>query len=307
MPLALRASRPQLIHLHGLWLYHAWTAYRVARSAHIPLIVSPRGMLEPWALRQGRLQKAVAGVLFHRAMLRDATCIVATSAMEARSVRLAGVSAPIFVIPNGVDVPDESHAVRSPASLRTALFLSRIAPKKGLLELLVAWHAVAPAGWRLRIVGPDERGYADTVAHEIRRLGLESSVTLAGAAWGEDKRREYAAADLFALPSHSENFGMVVAEALAAGLPVITTRATPWAELETERCGWWIQTGAAALIPTLRDAVALPESELKAMGARGRQLVAARYAWPRVAEDMARIYCWVTGSGAEPSDLKFPR
>ncbi len=304
----LSGVETDVIHVHGLWQYHAFAAGRVASRRDIPLVVSPRGMLEPWALRQGRWQKAIANTVFQHAMLDRAACIVTTSRMEAEGVRLAGVKAPVCVVPNGVDLPAPGLLQREGQTdgrgERTALFLSRLHPKKGLMELLEAWKSVSPTGWHLRVVGPDEAGYADVVASAIRRLGLGQQVELAGPVWGDEKQQAYAGADLFVLPSFSENFGMAIAEALAAGVPVITTRATPWGELETERCGWWIETGAAPLAEALRTACALSASELQAMGGRGRDLMARRYAWPAVAAAMLEVYSWVLGEKADaPASL----
>ncbi len=289
----LRETRAGIIHLHGLWQFQAWAAYRVARATRTPLFVSPRGALEPWALQQGRVQKAVANLFFQRAMLNRAACVVTTSDQEAENVRSAGVRAPVAVVPNGLDVPSLAalkEARVQPGKGRTALFLSRIAPKKGLLELLRAWREVSPKGWTLRIVGPSDRGYAEVVERAIRELGLKGNVVLLGPAWGREKLREFASADLFVLPSFSENFGMAIAEALACGLPVITTRATPWADIERENAGWWIETGAEPLRWALAEATLLPPPELALRGRRGRALVERRYGWPQVAAAMLDVY-----------------
>lgn len=312
LPSALANLAPTLIHLHGLWQYHAWASHRVAQQTHVPLVISPRGMLEPWALRQGRTQKWIAGVLFQRRMLEQAACIVATSRLEAEGLRSAGVTSPVAIIPNGVDVPPEhwralGEASRGAGVRRTALFLSRVHPKKGILDLLSAWKVLAPRDWRLRIVGPSEGGHAGVVAAYIHAHGLRESVTLEGPLWGDDKRQALAEAALFILPSYSENFGLVIAEALAAAVPVITTKATPWQELVTERCGWWSEVGAAALTEVLNGALNTPAADLAAMGRRGRALMERRYSWRTVAEDMMELYRWVLGETKDaPVRLMFP-
>jgi glycosyltransferase involved in cell wall biosynthesis len=269
-------------------------------------------MLEPWALRQGRVKKWIAGVLFQREMLQRAACIVATSRMEAEGIRLAGVTSPVAIIPNGVDLPPESFRafgkLRDGGDCRrTALFLSRIHPKKGILDLLTAWKSLAPQDWRLRIVGPSEGGHAGVVSQSIRALGLQPSVSIEKPLWGDDKMRAYAQAELFILPSYSENFGLAIAEALAAGVPVVTTKATPWEELVKERCGWWTGVGAAALTMALSAALKTPTAELATMGQRGRALMERRYSWRVVAEDMMELYRWVLGETKEaPARLMFP-
>jgi glycosyltransferase involved in cell wall biosynthesis len=107
-------------------------------------------------------------------------------------------------------------------------------------------------------------------------------------------------ASLFVLPTFSENFGIAVAEALAAGVPVITTKGAPWKELETHRCGWWVDVGAEPLATAMREAIALSDEQRRAMGKRGRRLVEERYSWPKIAADMKSVYEWVLGSGPKP-------
>jgi glycosyltransferase involved in cell wall biosynthesis len=310
---ALVESKPRLIHVHGLWQYHAWAADRASRQLNIPLVISPRGMLEPWALGRGRAQKWLANNFFQQRMLSEVDCIVATSPLEAAGVRAAGFNAtPIAVIPNGVDLPPthfQSAAGRHKASAdrRTALFLSRIHPKKGISDLLTAWKSVAPTSWRLRIVGPSDGSHATEVADQIAASNLEANVTMEGPLWGDAKLQAYAEADLFILPSYSENFGLVIAEALAAGVPVITTTATPWKELLSERCGWWIEPGPSALTATLRIVLEIPSEELVSMGRRGRRLMERRYSWNSVARDMADVYSWLfDATTGPPAQLMFP-
>jgi glycosyltransferase involved in cell wall biosynthesis len=105
---------------------------------------------------------------------------------------------------------------------------------------------------------------------------------------------------LFVLPSHSENFGIVVAEALASGVPVITTRATPWEELVTHRCGWWTENGPEPLAAALRDALSRTDEERREMGRRGRQLVDQKYSWPGIAAQVHAVYRWMLGEGEKP-------
>lgn len=190
-----------------------------------------------------------------------------------------------------------------PDQPRVALFLSRVHPKKGLLELVRAWAQAAPQGWRLRIAGPDEGGHWAEVARELERLGLGAAVEYLGPVVGEAKAVLYRQADLFVLPTFSENFGLVVAEALTYGVPVITTRGAPWADLETYGCGWWIDTGVAPLVAALRQALALSDAERQAMGARGRDYV-QRYDWDRIAAETLALYRWVLGQGGRPACVR---
>jgi glycosyltransferase involved in cell wall biosynthesis len=296
-----------VIHDHGLWLPTNHAAAATAQRLGIPLIVSPRGMLEPWAWRYKAWKKSLAWRLYQRRDLEGAAAFCCTSEMEGRNLRALGFRQPIAVIPNGVDLPPLECTSRcpsgGPSAERIALFLSRLHPKKGLLDLVKAWSIVRPAGWRVVIAGPDERGHRREVEAAISRAGLESVFAFAGPAADCEKSALFRQADLFVLPTLSENFGVVVAEALAHGVPVITTKAAPWQCLERDGGGWWIDGGPAPLADALRAATALSDAERAVIGARGRAIVEARCSWTRIADQMLDFYGWVAGSGGQPDCL----
>jgi glycosyltransferase involved in cell wall biosynthesis len=193
--------------------------------------------------------------------------------------------------------------VPSDKNARRVLFLSRVHPVKGILNLLHAWAAVMPKGWRLKIAGPDEGGHLAEVIALARALGIDQMVEFLGEVDGEAKRQAYLEADLFVLPTFSENFGVVVAEALAHGVPVITTRGAPWADLQTHACGWWVDIGVEPLVMALREAMALRDDERQAMGARGREY-AQRYDWDGIAQKTIDVYRWLLGDGSMPDAVQ---
>jgi glycosyltransferase involved in cell wall biosynthesis len=158
------------------------------------------------------------------------------------------------------------------------------------MNLVRAWHAVMPAGWECLICGPDEAGHTAEVRSEIQRLGLVDQVKLRPAVSGNEKWNLYRTAELFVLPSHSENFGIVVAEALASGLPVITTKGTPWEILNRFQCGWWIDDSVAAIENALQNACSLPSETLAQMGARGREYAQENLSWEQKAAQMKSLY-----------------
>ncbi len=295
--LSASADGPRLLHDHGVWLRSNATAAMQARRSGVPLVVSPRGMLEPWALGHGAWKKQLALALYQLPLLRTARGLHATSEEEAANLRTLGLRQPIAVIANGVDVP--VMTARRPTPQRTALFLSRLNVKKGLLPLLEAWAHVRPAGWRLQIVGPDEGGYASIVKAAIAQLGLHELVQMLPEADDQAKWALYRDAELFVLPSFSENFGVVVAEALAAGLPVVTTTGMPWAGTVSRQCGWRIEPTVAALQPVLQQATTMPPAALAEMGARGREWMAESYSWSAIGTAMATFYDWLV-DGARP-------
>jgi glycosyltransferase involved in cell wall biosynthesis len=238
------------------------------------------------------------------------------------------------VIPNGVDVAAfagtgdrEAISRRWPEcrGKRVALFLSRLHPLKGLGMLIDAWAEIPHAGWQLLVVGTDEAGHEAEIKARVERRGLAGAVTFGGPRYGDEKVAVMQAADLFVLPTHSENFGIVVAEALACGVPVITTKGAPWGEILGEegsnappdgaagssaspggaagssappdgaagssgRCGWWVDVGVDPLARALEEAMSLTDEERRAMGENGRRLVEAKYQWPMIAARMARVY-----------------
>lgn len=305
---AARTGRPAIVHLSGLWDHGSLGVEGAGRHARFPLVISPRGMLEPWALGHRRLKKAVALLLWQRRQLARADLLHATSEMECASIRRLGLRNPVCVIPNGIELPAQAalDAVRRPGidrgGPRRCVFLSRLHPKKGLPILLEAWARVRPAGWVLEIAGNAEGGHDREIEEQIRALGLEG-VRLVGEQSGDARWRFLAGGDLFVLPSHSENFGIVVAEAMAMGLPVITTRGTPWAVLEERGLGWWVAATADAVAEALRAATAEPPDRLADRGRAARDFALHAFAWPAIGARMAACYAWVLGLGGLPADV----
>ena len=300
---AIRSDNPDLVHSHGIWMYSSLAALRWSRAARRPCIVSPNGMLEPWARKHHPWKKWPIWCLWERHNLNSALVLHATSDQEARNLLEPGLRARIAVIPIGVDIQSESQPARNAGVERTALFLSRIHPKKGLLNLIEAWRQVRPRGWRLLIAGPDESNHLSSVQEAVRHAGLTHTVTFVGAVYGSQKQDLLNSADLFILPTFSENFGIVVPEALGSAVPVITTKGAPWGCLETCGCGWWVDIGVLPLARALSEATQCPESELRQMGLRGKQLVSREYSWGKIAAKVAALYRWSLSGGAKPDSI----
>jgi glycosyltransferase involved in cell wall biosynthesis len=294
---------PAVLHDHGIWLPTNHLVSRIARQRRIPRVVSVRGMLSAWALAQGGARKRAAWHLYQRRDLASAALLHATAEAEAEDLRALGLRGPVAVIPNGVVVPPPGPERPLLAQGGRALFLARLHPGKGLLDLVQAWAEVRPQGWELVVAGPDDNGHRAEVETLARTLGVHDALRFTGEVGDDAKWMLYREADLFVLPTHSENFGITIAEALAAGTPVITTKGAPWQDLETHRCGWWTDIGVAALARALAEAVAVSDEERRAKGARGRALVEARYSWSSVAAQMAEAYAWVLNRGPRPDCL----
>lgn len=301
--LAHGCELPTIIHIHGLWRPELHWTVCASQRLRLPFAIQPHGMLEPWALRHKGWKKRLAMGLYQRRDLEAAPLLVATAEAEYRTIREQGFRNPVAIIPLGVDRVEREKAPDLCARRgRRVLFLSRIHPVKGLPDLIRAWARIYSAfpEWELAIAGPDEGRHLAEVLALAKTLGVDKSIHFFGMFRGEEKAAALRSADLFVLPTYSENFGLVVLEALAHGLPVITTRAAPWEDLLKYQCGWWIENGVAPLAAALREAMSLPDEARQAMGERARSC-AARYAWEKIAQRMAEAYGWMLGLRARPS------
>ena len=301
---ALGERPADLIHAHCLWQLPLRYAARAALQRGLPLVISPRGMLAPWSLRRSPALKLMARLLVHPGALRKAAGWHATSDQEARDIAAAGFEQPACVAPNGIEpvVVDAEAAravyqARAPElrGRRVLLFYSRFHPKKRLLELVRDFARLAPAhpDWHLLAVGIPEAFGPERVAGEAHAAGVGGRVT---ALDGRGLPPPHPLAELFVLPTHDENFGRAVAEALAHGLPVLTTRGAPWAEIETWGAGAWVDLGDVAR--ALGDLMGRPPGELREMGERGRKAVLERYAWPVVVQPLVAFYRGLLASRA---------
>lgn len=298
-----------LFHGNGMWDYPVHAMTKVARKRGLPYILSPHGMLEPWVLKVKKLKKELGLRLFQYDDLAHASCIHATAKSEAESIRALGLKNPIAIIPNGIDLSEyvASHVEHKNLE-RTVLFLSRIHPKKGIELLIEAWARVPTSlkqNWKVRIVGNGEEGYINTLNQQIIKKGLAKELVIEGPLFYEDKIKAFRDADLFVLPTYSENFGIVILEALASETPVITTKGAPWEELNSKHAGWWIEIGVDPLVEALTKALQLADSERRSMGLNGRLLVEDNYSIQSVANKMLSLYSWVAGQAQAPDFIQF--
>jgi glycosyltransferase involved in cell wall biosynthesis len=292
-------NKVQLIHSHSLWVQPVIYPARVKNKYNIPLLVSPHGTLSPWAFTHGSIVKKIYWPFLQKPALDVATCFHATALSEYNDIRSKGFRQPVALIPLGIDIPSLQKQLY--INKRTLLFLGRIHPKKGLNILLPAWAALQERypEWCLRIVGPDDGGYLQKMLELSKKLSLKR-IEFSGTLFGEKKIHAYQQADLFVLPTYSENFGISVAEALASGTPALVTKGAPWEGLETHNAGMWIEIGLDPLVAALERMMSLSRDELDVMGMNGRSWMDSEYSWSSIGAKMAETYEWIINEGEKP-------
>lgn len=301
----LKKTPTELFHAHGIWELPVYQMAKIARQRKIPYVISIRGMLEPWSLTQSMLKKKLAMLLFQDKDLKKASCLHATGLMEVESIRKLGYKNPIADIPNGINInefPQKQYAAGK--SKKTILFLSRVHPKKGIEILINAWQSLDPVlkkNWCVKIAGNGEESYIKQLQALIKEKGLAESISIIGPKFGPEKIDTYHEADLFVLPTHSENFGIVIAEALCCGVPVITTKGTPWEVLESYDAGKWVAVGENPLKEALEQLMSKTDAERETMGNNGRKLIEEKYSIESVAQKMVELYAWIINGGKKPA------
>ena len=249
-----------LIHIHGLWEPILHKVARWAARNRVPIVWSPHGMLTLWAMNNKKLKKRLAWWLYQRWDLKKSAFIHATAVSELEDVRRMGLENRVLVAPLGVNIDGHVERQARADGKKVLLFVSRVQRKKGLENLVKAWARLSTelkSRWVVRIVGPDQEGHTEELKVLCAELSVDNDFEFIGPRYGEKLQQEYADADLFVLPTHSENFGSVVIEALAHCVPVICTKGAPWKELETHKCGWWIDIGVESLAVALKESMSL--------------------------------------------------
>jgi poly(glycerol-phosphate) alpha-glucosyltransferase len=327
----LKLYRPHLIHTHGIWIYSSMATHAYAKRLRIPYMISPHGMLDPWAVRNSRWKKIPAYWLYERAHLHGASVMRALCESEATSFRTFGLKNPIVIIPNGIDLPEEEHVEVERLKVdkggkKTLLFLGRVHPKKGLPNALRAFaeRIKAKSGrlkqecpWQLVIAGWDQGGHeAELIelckelrikferrASAINREQSDADVIFHGPAFGEEKKSLLRSADAFVLPSFSEGLPMSVLEAWSYQLPVVMTPECNLPEGFDADAAIRVETGVESIAEGLDSLFSMSDADLKEMGARGKELVRQKFTWQTVAEEMKQVYYWMLGGGTRPGSV----
>jgi poly(glycerol-phosphate) alpha-glucosyltransferase len=305
----LDRENPDIVHLHGLWTYGSIAAQVWSHRTGKPVVVSPHGMLDPWALRHRRLKKALAGAAFEWRNLRNASRLHALNDGEVKALEACGLAGWIVKIPNGVALGETGGADRRQrSSTRTLLYLGRLHPKKGLAETLVAWslarNSLGGGGdpWRLVIAGWDDGGHQQELRGIVETRGLQDCVEFRGPVFGSDKDALYREADAFILASHSEGLPMTVLEAWSHAKPVFMTDECNLPEGFANGAAFRVETDPADIARALKDVLA-DETRLIAAGQAGRALVERSFNWPSIADQWLAVYAALVDARSNAATL----
>lgn len=285
----LEEVRPDIVHINCCWMPQcALVQYWTRHWQNIPILLTPHGMLEPWIVSRNYWTKKLPAIwMYQRWAVNNADVIVSTAEEEKKHIQALGWNNRVAMVPNGIDT--ESIEMKTEWNdARNLLFMSRIHPKKGL-EILIEALAMSKK-LNLTIAGEGESDYIAALKKLVTSMDLDDRVHFVGPVYGERKWEMIRQADVVALTSYSENFGLIVAEALASGTPVLTTTGTPWKSIEERKCGWWIDANVESVKKALYSVENTPAGALRTMGVVGRQLIAENFDVMSSAVSLTKIY-----------------
>lgn len=286
----LDTERPDIVHINGIWSLDRYIMQRQALKRGIKTYIMPHGMLEPWIMRRHFwTRKLPALIIYQRRALRTAVCLIATAESERKNILRMNVSkTSVPVVANGIDVTGIPLKT-SWEKRKKILYVSRLHPKKGIELLLETMAGMGDdvKDYELVIAGEGETDYVAQLKEKAAALRL--NVNFIGGIYGERKWQTFHEADVMVLPTHSENFGYVIAESLACGTPVITTKGTPWEIIDGD-CGYWTERSVPAMKDALQRMLRKTPEELEQMGRKGRQLIEENYTARNMAEQLMNVY-----------------
>lgn len=286
-----------VVHLTAVYSTPTIPAQLICRLLGRPIVWSPRGALQRWEQTPKLALKLVWERICRALMPRDRSFLHVTSDQESAETRKRIPGVTIAVIPNGVVVPSlPSSRLWQPGGILRLMFLGRLHPIKGIENLLLAIRATRRRDLTLAIYGAGEPRYVSELQEYAKSLETQSLVRFAGWIDGTDKINAFLNADVCVVPSFSENFGMVVAEALAHGVPVIAGRGTPWDALEKKECGFWVANDPDSLAEAITR---IRGQNLPEMGARGREWMREHFGWNSIGQQMLRLYDVATSTSRD--------
>lgn len=307
----INIGRYDIYHANGIWLYNTYAVIDIARRQKKPYIVMPHGMLYPQDITKSNAKfKKLSLNLRLLKDLNEAACIQTTCIEEMRYCREIGVTSPIAVIPNPIEIKEYKVKKFSNESFVLG-YLGRLSPRKNVEGLIYAWYELRKKYLhnneflekfeksQLLIIGGGDDNYEKFLKDEVKRLNLEN-VKFTGFLSGKEKEKAIQSVSVLAMPSEFENFGMVIVEGLIRGIPCIATHGSPWEELNTFNCGWWIPYEQQEINLAIERAFYTSNEELYQMGQSGIKLIHRNYSMESVSKKIVNLYHWILGTGPRP-------
>lgn len=300
-----------IIFSNNLWNYPAFLSSSIAKTKSIRHVVSIRGSLYPWSLSQGKLRKKIAWFLFQKKSLQSASLVHVTCADEYNAVRELGITSPIAIVPHGINYDDYQKLPPKQVCFehlnlckekKYVLFMSRLHKKKGLDILLDVWVELVKyfPNWCLLVAGPDYSNYTQKINAIVSKNRIPDNIKVLGMLTGYDKQAVLGASNIFTLPSYTENFGVVIGEAMAAGLPTITTTGVPWSEINSWNCGQQIELSNENLFNSMKSIMGQDDNSLNIMSKNAKSLIKNNYSWSTQAEKFGQALNYVVHSEPAP-------
>lgn len=290
-----------IYHAQGVWLYYTYALIDVAREKQKPYLITPRGMLYPQDIAKSSTMFKKLSLWWRlKNDLNRAACVHVTCDDEMHYCRDLGITSPMAVIPNPVEIIDYKEQKQD--EIFRLGYLGRLSPRKNVESLIRAFAQLGSkaSDSELIIIGGGDDKYEQFLKSEVSRLNLHN-VRFMGFLSGDAKNEAIASCSVLAMPSEFENLGNVILEGLVRGIPCIATKGAPWSELESKKCGWWVDYSQDAITQAIDAAMSTSVPELKSMGQRGRQLMEERYSVDAVAQSMKLLYEWILNNGEKPN------
>lgn len=292
-----------IYHAQGVWQYPTYAICDVAKQQGKPYLITPRGMLYPQDIVKSSTNFKRLSLKWR--LLNDlnkAACVQTTCEDEMNYARELGVTAPIAIIPNPVEIKD--YRAPKPHEGFTLGYMGRLSRRKNVESLIYAFAEIGLTSkdGRLVIIGGGDDDYERFLRSEVNRLKLDN-VEFKGFLNGKEKDEALSEIDVLAMPSEFENLGNVILEGLVRGIPCVATHGSPWKDLADNDCGWWVAYSQQAITEAVKTASRQPKERLAQMGDNGKALMARKYSVEAVARQMKELYEWVLGKAEKPSNV----
>lgn len=280
------------IHIHGLWDPFIFFVAKIASKNLIPYAINTHGMLEKWSLEEKAIKKKIAWYFYQKKILLNAYSIIVASRKEFSAVKSLGFKSNVDYIPYIIRQSKYVSSIKKKNDEVNFLFLSRLHKKKGIEDLIDAFSEIKNLNWNLKIVGSSgykNHDYENKLKLKVNYYKLEKKIKFFGNLNGKKKNQMYKSSDILILPTYSENFGLVVAEALNFSIPVITTNKTPWVDLNNKGC-WIIKPGIKPLVSIIIKILKMKKKKIESMGKKGKIYISKNYNNSKTINKLAKLY-----------------